>query len=142
MQIARKSLTHAGQMTGFGFHDAVLVALSIAFDRQFEASFRRTDGALVQLRLTGLGPVGTFGIRNGAIVSDVFAWSLSDVPADSINQPDGAWGVLFGGDIRRPEALQHAVEVIIKRAEFSWMVLIECSYGGSLAALCQEVEVS
>jgi hypothetical protein len=141
MRITSDSANSAGQLTGFGLHDSVLVGLSVEFDRSLRASFRRPDGSTAQLSLLGLGPVGAVALRNGAIVAEVFIWAPKQVPEDSIELVDGAWSVVFAGDIKQGD-IRRVAERHISQGQFSWMVLIECSFGGSLAALCQQIEVS
>ena len=140
MPLAPENLTDAGQLVGFGLHDSVLVSLSLEFQHALTASFRRVDGSLIRLSLGGLGPTGAVGLRDNAILSDVFAWPPAEVPSASLERPDGAWGVLFAGDLPASD-LERAGAPLIAGRQFQWIVLIECSYGGSLAALCKEIEV-
>jgi hypothetical protein len=42
---------------------------------------------------------------------------------------------------RRRQARQAAVDPIVKGREFDHLVLLECSYGSSMAALCREIDV-
>lgn len=141
MRISKRQINTSGQLTGCGFHDSVLVQLSVDFGTRLSARFRRADNSMVGLTLEGLGPVGAIGLRNNAIASDVFIWTPQDVPAASLAMPDGVWSVLFGGDLP-PIDVGRAAQSLVAAAEFAWVVLIECSYGGSLAALCKQIEVT
>ncbi len=79
------------------------------------------------------------GFRSGAIVSDLFVWETADARLD-LAIPRTAWAVVFGNDLPVTH-LPKAVEPIVKEREFRNLVFLDCSYGGSLAALCRDVEL-
>jgi hypothetical protein len=140
MYVTGPNVNSAGQLIGFGLHDSVLTGLSVEFGRALAAYFQKVDGTRLRLDLTGLGPLGSCGLRNGAIVSDVFVWRPADVPPATFLMSDGPFAVLFAGDIPQKD-LERAARDLVTAKQFDWMVQIVCSYGGSLAALCNQIEV-
>ncbi len=129
------------QIVGFGLHDATIT--KFVYDMgagQAEVCFSTHEGRTVVMLLHGVGPLGMVGFRNGAIVSGLFAWAPADARLDAGPNSRRAWEVVFGGDIP-VEDLPKAIEPFSTAKAFSQLVLIECSYGGSVAALCREVDI-
>jgi hypothetical protein len=140
MLLSTDRINNFGQIVGFNLHDSVLTGLFYEDARSLVLTVRCLDGALVRIILGGVGPLGILGLRNGAIVGDVYAWAPARVPASSIGLFDGAWNVLFANDIPLAD-LPSASKRIADSNKFAFIVLIQCSYGGALAALCQTVEL-
>lgn len=141
MGLPASSIGEYGQVVGFGLHDAGLIGL--AFDDgagQLTVRLRRVDGRVAMVSLHGVGYVGFVGLRNGAIVSDLFVWAPAGARLDAGPMPRTAWEVVFGNDLP-VEDLPKAVGPIVEEGEFNHLVLMECSYGGAMAALCREIDV-
>jgi hypothetical protein len=80
------------------------------------------------------------GFHGNAILSEVFLWDLASVPEAQLSGSDGAWYVLFGGDIS-PARLRAEAQILQRRAQYSKLALISCSYGGAMALLCNSVNM-
>jgi len=80
------------------------------------------------------------GFRNGAILAEVFVWKPDSVPATAITRSDGPWNVLFANNVQHADLLD-SIDGIVREGLFSYIVLVECSYGGSIAALCQTIDI-
>jgi hypothetical protein len=140
MRVTTANINDAGQLVGFGLHDAVVVGLAYEEGTHFLLRSRRGDGRTVSLRLEGVGPVGALGLRLPAIISEVFAWHPESTPKGAATLRDGAWNVLFAGDVTAKD-VDLAIRGAVGRNEFAYLVHIGCSFGGAVSALCRDVHV-
>jgi hypothetical protein len=134
------SINQQGNVGGFGLHDATLIGLEYQESNLLAITVRRVDLSVATILLRGVGPFGFVGFRSGAIVSALFVWEPSSASITAASIPRTAWSVLFGNDIPLGD-LTNAVGPIVRAARFNHLVFFECSYGGSMAALCREIEV-
>jgi hypothetical protein len=140
MHMLPENVNAAGQVTGFRIHDAVVTAFSYEDGAELTLRVRRVDGTRARVVFRGVGEVGTNCFRAPAIISDIFAWSPSKTPPTALTWVHGAWNVFFAGELRA-ESLEKAVRGIISRNKHQHVVLVECSYGGVLAAMCNDIEL-
>lgn len=139
MKITSADINEFGQLTKLGLHDASIVGFSYRYDEEFSFDMRRVDGSAVSLSLTKVTRFGCSGFQKGAIVSDVYIWRPGLTPAWHASDAEGAWAVLFGNEID-VATLPSVIKPIVEGREASFLVLVECSYGGSIALLCEEIE--
>ena len=140
MRLSPSNIQDSGLLVGHGVHDARIAALAIEYGKELALTLRRTDGHTVRLRLEGLGDVGMLDFHSGGIVLEVFVWAPGAAPATTLVAPGGAWAVLFAG-IHREDELPDAARRVASAGRFAHLVHVTCSYGGSIAALCEAIDV-
>jgi hypothetical protein len=129
-----------GMLIGARIHDSRLVGLALIDDIRMEFKFRRLSGESVMIALDGLHDFNALQMSYGAIVSELFVWNVESVPEETWNVPDGAWNVLFEKRFQ-PADHRRAAEKIVRAHPKSFLVQLDCSYGGSVAAACETVRV-
>lgn len=129
----------AGQMLGFSYHDASLIGLEWVEKRYLRARLAMPDGVNT-MELCDLDTVTLQQVWNGLIVSDILAWRVNAVPETAWDMSDGAWHVLFSGRVHASDERSLA-DQIIRRKPSAFLVQVLSSYGGSLAAICENINV-
>jgi hypothetical protein len=138
--IDRSQISASGQVVGFRLHDATVTGLRYEVGAALELAMRRVDGTQVTVRLRDAGQIGTNGFRAPAIVADIYAWHPSQTPSAALTLPDGAWRVLFANELQG-DALRMEAARIGMENRYAFIVVVACSYGGSIAALCDDIEI-
>jgi len=141
MKVTAEHRDDSGRVRGFSLHDGRVVGFSFRDDEAFSFDVRRVDSSTVTVTFLRVTRFGARGFRNGAIILDVTAWPSHSVPSEQAAHAEGAWAVLFGNDIALA-SLPSAIKPILDAGEASFLALIECSYGGTLALLCSDIEVT
>ncbi|WP_145927358.1 hypothetical protein [Bradyrhizobium neotropicale] len=124
----------SGQMLGFSYHDAGLIALEWEDTRYFRMKLATVDGGVSRVELCDLDEVTLQDVWNGMIVSDIFAWPVTSVPGDR------PWHDLLTGRAHKPDIPSAAVE-IMERKPSALLVNVLSSYGGTFAAVCGSINV-
>ena len=104
-----------------------------------QISLKRDDSSIVTIDFIKAMDVGFVDFRTGAIVANIFAWRLNDFD-DKMEIPHDqktAWRVLFANHIYEKDFMK-AIQNLNK-TYFGYLVLIECSYGGSIACICNDI---
>lgn len=140
MQISSQHVNEYGQLVGFRVHDARVIGFSHQDEGPFSLQLLRIDGSVARLSFRGVDRFGFRGFRNGAIILDIYFWDPQQTPPWHASDPEGAWAVLFGNDYE-VSALPSAVERVLENRESGYLVFVECSYGGSIALLCESMEL-
>lgn len=120
---------HDGRIASFAFADGDYVHLGI----------RPASGRLIQVELSGVGEMNVRDLCNGSIVSAVYVWNVRTVPPTTWNLPDSGWNLLLAGRVAQADLKEVAARIALKRAK-SWLVQVECSYGGAMAIVCDRVD--
>jgi len=139
MSTSQVAVDQFRRVRGSGIHDATIQAFSLIAGGQFEVFLRNPGG---QEKRVVLSEIAQFGFRdfvNGAIVSDIFCWKLND-PTIALESMCDAWRVLLGGNYAEPDFLG-LVSAMMQRYASALLVFFECSYGGSIAAICRDLQV-
>lgn len=140
MQVLPDNVNADGQVTNLRIHDAVLTAFSYEDGAALTLRVRREDGTRAKIIFRGVGEVGTNYFRAPAIISDIYAWSPSQTPPTALTGTHGVWNVFFAGELSS-ESLERAARGVIDRNGHRYIVLVECSYGGVLAAVCDRIDL-
>ena len=130
----------AGVMRGFNYHDSGLVGLEWAETRYLRIRLLSPNG-ISTVELTDLEVVTLREVWDGAIVSEIFAWPISAVPETVWDMSDGAWHVLLSWRTRQSDERLAAAQ-ITKRRPSGLLVQVLTSYGGAIAAVCENINVS
>jgi hypothetical protein len=130
----------SGVMLGFSYHDSSLVGLEWV-----QTSYLRirllTPNGINTVELCDLDTVSLQQVWNGAIISEIFAWPITAVPDAVWDMSDGAWHVLLSGRTKGSDERLTATQ-IMKRNPSAFLVQIMTSYGGTIAAVCEKINVS
>lgn len=121
-----------------GIHDATIKAFNFVADDRFNLCLRSQAGHDQWISLHGLSQIGFSDLVNGAIVSDIYCWRVSDTTAQDLRLQ--AWRVLLGGNFVERD-LPDLVLKLSARKGSSLLVSVECCYGGSIAALCSRLAI-
>ncbi len=127
------SVDEFGRLRVRGIHDSSLVALRVDPDRV--SVLLRDDKVKLFIEFSRVGEFGIRALRRGAIISTVYAYELG-----ARRPPVAAWEALWAGDVSMT-APGSELEIARATGAFKFLVLIECSYGGELAILCNEISV-
>jgi hypothetical protein len=128
-----------GLLRGVSVHDGHLTGLLYS-PRRLRVAVLNIAGETIQFELSGVQELTIGELWNGAIVGSIYAWKASDVPDTSWGTPDSGWGALFRNRVAAVDA-GLMVRRIRGRAPEPWLVQLECSYGGFIAALCEALQV-
>lgn len=130
----------AGRVSGFPMHDSTIVGLEYADGERLVITLRDHHGGTTLVELHDVGEMNLEGLCNGAIVSDLWAWKVMESPGWTSQTPVGGWNALYrsryGDDAKRM-----AVRAADERPD-ALLVVLQCSYGGSLAAICSQITAS
>jgi len=128
-----------GMLLGARAHDAVLISLEFVNRRRLLLTFRRVDGTEVKLSYEGVQEICLGQIWDDSIVSDIFIWSVSDVPASQL--VDVGWNALFQGRASR-QYLEEDIKKIIDRDRSQFLSVIGLVNGTSTAVVCKTLRVA
>jgi len=103
-----------------------------------EFQFRQLSGESALVVLNGLHEYNVVEMWDGAIVSELFVWNVGSVPDEAWNTPDSGWNALFAKRVRSPDD-RRAAEKIVRANPKAFLVQLACSYGGSVAAVCESI---
>jgi hypothetical protein len=129
-----------GMILGARVHDGTLTRFELAEAVDTKIEIRRISGELVVFVLSGLGEWSVLELRDGAIVSEVFAWRTSVVPETTWLTGDSGWSALYRGLLPEQDARQRAAQIVRQRPN-AWLFQIGFSYGGILAAVCDSITI-
>lgn len=127
-----------GRMVGISIHDGVICDLSLSND-ECSIRIKKNDGNSSELYFLGIIDICLNGLRNNAVISDIYVWSIGGVPADIWGKVDGVWETLWGGFLTTEGAMRQ-VEILKVSKPGSCVVHVECSYGGAIALICESIE--
>lgn len=85
----------AGMMQGFSYHDAILTGLEFVDVSILRMRLSQPQG-VTTIELSNLD-MYTLTVWNGAIIGEIFAWPVGDVPEAVWDIKDGAWYALLSG---------------------------------------------
>src|SRR5215216_6010523 len=126
-----------GMLLGARVHDSHLVKLAVS-EQSLEFDMCRLSGEIVTVELLGVGEFTLRELWNGAIVSEFWVWKVGSVPEVSWSIPDAAWNVLFSSRLKPADAKSAAAKIVQARPD-SFLVQLACSYGGTMAAVCDRI---
>jgi hypothetical protein len=129
----------SGMLLGYPLHDSELISISYQ-DSSARLIFIGREGR-VSVKLNGITHSGFRDFKFNAILSEIFAWKVCEVPSEIINVQDGAWRTLLS-DLSGEDILRSAVSAICKSHSNALLVQFNYSYGGSFAVICTEMSVT
>ena len=138
MQVSNVEVDTFGRLAFSGIHDAIVKEIHFVEGDSFTIRLLGINGEDRVICLTGIGRIGFQDVVNGTIVSDIFCFELNstNVLADEVR---AAWRTLLG-DTCTENDLQHAVSNLVARHADAFLVVFESAYGGSISAICSEIE--
>jgi hypothetical protein len=128
-----------GQLRGVAVHDGSLLDFHASTDRQSYV-IKAQSSEIVEVELIGVLDFNVVKFWQGAIVSEIFAWKLDEVPAQIWALADGAWNTLFDGR-GSPEHAKRTAKRWTESMPEAYLFQMLCSYGGAFAAVCSEIAV-
>lgn len=128
-----------GRIEGVAFHDGLLAEFSLSENKTLRIQIRNSFGGITSLELTDVMECNIFVCLN-AIVADIFVWKSVDAPSPKNSAPDVGWNRLFADHLQEKDILNF-VDGVIRSEPQSYLVQIDCSYGGRIAALCKNLVV-
>lgn len=129
-----------GRASVGGIHDGRIVSFAFAESDCFSLGILGEANRLVEIELSGIADMNVRDLCNGSIVSTVYVWSVRSVPLSTWDLPNSGWNLLFSNRYSKPDAKEFAARIALKRPQ-SKLVQVECSYGGSVAVVCDEVSI-
>lgn len=130
----------SGRMLGTGIHDAELFAFSTSSPGKMRLDLRQT-ARLLRADFLGVREITIAELWERAILSEIFVWKAGSVPEETWSIPDGGWRALFRNRLSVADARRAALAIAARRPE-PWLVQITCSYGGSIAIVCDSIHIS
>jgi len=130
-----------GRVSGFHIHDSQMEEFAFS-DRgaTLNVRLRATSGKPITVLLKGVVEFTAAELWNGAILSDLYVWKVSAVPEASWEIPDSAWNILFAHRATKEDSPNLARKIVREHPE-AQLVQFECSYGGAIAAVCDQVDL-
>jgi hypothetical protein len=128
-----------GVVRGAAIHDGALVGFHSSVGRQ-SYLIKNQNLEIVEIELQGVTEFNVVKLWREAIVSEMFAWKLSEAPAQLWTLADGAWKVLFEGKASMEEAKRTATRWTQSMPE-AYLFQLVCSYGGQIASICTDIAI-
>lgn len=128
-----------GMLLGARAHDARLISLEFMNRCLLRLIFKRVDGTEVELSYEGVQEISLRQIWDDSIVSDIFIWSVGNVP--SSQSIDAGWNALFQGRAG-PKDLNEDIRKIIDRDRSQFLSLIGFIHGASAAVVCKSLSIT
>ena len=130
----------SGMVLGARVHDGSLTMFKVAEAEGVTIEIRRLSGERVIFALSGIGEWSVLELRNGAIVSEAFAWRTPAVPDTTWQTGDSGWSALFRGLLPEGDARRRAAHIVRQRPN-SWLFQMGFAYGGNFAAVCDRIAI-
>lgn len=127
-----------GRIARAGIHDAVVQRISYSLAERLDICLKDPRDTERWLSLTGLVKTGFKDVVDGMIVGNVFCWQLDSRNPASVVMTE-AWRVLFGGNYVEADFTKLVADTTIRHSG-AYLVFLDSSYGGSIAALCDRIE--
>ncbi|KFB67098.1 hypothetical protein [Candidatus Accumulibacter vicinus] len=130
-----------GRIYGAQIHDSRLEEFAFSDSRDALCiRLRGVTGKRTKVQLRGIVQLTVADLWNGAILSDIYVWKVSAVPDASWEIPDSAWNVLFTERATKEDALRLAKQIANEHPD-AYLAQFECSYGGAIACVCDQIEL-
>ena len=130
-----------GRASVGGIHDGRIVRFAFAESDCFSLAILGEANRLVEIELFRIADMNVRDVCNGSIVSTVYIWSVRNVPLSTWDLPNSGWNLLFSNRYSKSDVKEFAARIALQRPQ-SKLVQVECSYGGSIAVVCDEVSIS
>jgi hypothetical protein len=118
-----------------GLHDGSVTSIQLAVPT---STFLVSGvGSSLCVTLEGVASFGARGLRDGAIVDTLYVFRPGRAPTP----PAHAWETLWAGDFLVTDPGAEATIHAATKA-FHLLVLLECSYGGSVSWLCRAITLA
>jgi hypothetical protein len=138
MRVSNVEVDTYGRLALGGIHDAIVKELHLVEGCFFTIRLLGINGEDRIIRLSDIGRIGFQDVVNGTIISDILCLKLNS-PNVLAGEPRAAWRTLLG-DAYTEHGLQHAISDLVARHADSFLVVFESAYGGSISAICSEIE--
>jgi hypothetical protein len=129
----------SGRLIGGRIHDSTLLTFAVVSQGDLRLEVKRSAG-LARLDFVRAREFTVAELWDGAILSDVFAWKAGSVPEATWAVSDGGWRALFGERMSLAHAGLAAQRIASRQPE-PWLIQVFCSYGGSIAAVCDAIRI-
>lgn len=120
----------SGRVIGVAYHDALLTRVELVSATAVELEIQRGDGSRLQVSLCGVKRFALTDFLEGNIVDTMYAWGAEDVPENVFRAAANAFH-LRESDLKK----------VSDTSPCEWF-LLESSYGASVYALVEGVELS
>ncbi len=121
---------HAGRLLGLRCHDGHLIAVSVSEPHSARLDFRRLDGSLAMLSLSGIRYLAVDGFLQGNIVDTAYLWPVLEAPR--YQRLDAAKAFSIEESSLDRENSLGATSLFV----------LECSYGATVHALISDLVMS
>jgi len=128
-----------GRILGPRLHDSYLFGVSFFDGQALNLKIRNIYKDVIDVDFLGISDINIAQLCNGTIISDIYLWKVNDAPK-VWNVPDCAWNILLAERCGQTDAKEKANKIIQDKPDML-LVCIECSYGGAIAAICEEVAI-
>jgi hypothetical protein len=125
-----------GIIQGAAVHDSHLIDL-VRSSHGLSFRAKRVTGDTVLFELEDLN-ILKLELWEGVIISEIYAWNVTEYPENSWVDPDNAWNLLFSD---RAYDTKGEAEKLIKERPKSLLVHVACSYGGVVVAVCSRLSI-
>ncbi|TVQ81721.1 MAG: hypothetical protein EA357_11845 [Micavibrio sp.] len=120
-----------GMVGGVHYHDGQILAFSFSENICY-IQLRHLGGSTVELQLTELHKWG-IDFWDWAIIDTIYIWKIKTlVPELKI------WNNLYR-ELNKPDDVKKVAAAVIKKFPESFLIHIDCSYGGNMAAVCNHI---
>lgn len=128
-----------GMLVGARAHDSNLISLEFIDRDRFVLSLKRVDGTMVELSYKGVQEISVGHIWEGSIVTEIFIWSVGNVPHSSA--VDVGWNALLHARTY-PNEIDTKVKNIVGRDNLQFLSIIGFAHGTSTALVCKSLRIS
>jgi hypothetical protein len=138
MHVSKVEVDTHGRLAISGVHDATVKEFHFIEGRVFTIRLLGINAESRVIRLDNVVRIGFQDVVDGTIITDVFCLKLNS-PAILAGEPRAAWRALLGESYTE-SSVQNVVNDLVARYADSFLVVFESAYGGSISAICGEIE--
>lgn len=127
-----------GRIIGAHLHDSYISKVLFSDGHVFSLEIHDIYGDIIEIDAIGISDISIVEFCNGAIISSIYFWKIDSVP-ERWNITDSVWNILFFNRIGLSGAKEKAAKIARDKPN-SFLMKIECSYGGSIALICDHID--
>lgn len=128
----------SGIVEGVLYHDFSIVGFRLEGDDSFSISIREELGSSNLIKLERPTEICIESFYNGSILSEIFVWRVEEVPQLDPSIRDSGWNALLYSRYHRADMTRIAARIVRENPGFH-LVVLSCSYGGTIAVVCRRV---
>ena len=127
-----------GIVEGIPYHDFSIAGFRLEENDSFSISIRGEVGDSTLIRLERPTEICIERFYNGSILSEIYVWRVEEVPQLDPTIRDSGWNALLDSRYHQADMKRFAADIVRENCG-SHLVVLSCSYGGTIAVVCSRM---